>query len=238
VLRIGTAGWAISRGQAGQFPPGGTHLARYSGRFCAVEVNSTFYRSHRATTYAKWAASVPAEFRFALKLPRTITHESHLVGAEPVVAAFLDESAGLGAKRGPLLVQLPPRLGFDAVVVGKFFATLRRVFSGAVACEPRHPGWFAAEADRLLREFEIARVVADPSVTAKGVEPGGWPGLVYLRLHGSPRMYWSAYDDTFLDALRRQLRATRATEIWCIFDNTAAGAALENALDLLQRIGG
>jgi uncharacterized protein YecE (DUF72 family) len=81
-------------------------------------------------------------------------------------------------------------------------------------------------------------VVADPSVTAKGVEPGGWPGLVYLRLHGSPRMYWSAYDDTFLDGLRRQLRATRATEIWCIFDNTAAGAALENALDLLQRIGG
>ncbi len=238
MLRIGTAGWAISRRQAGQFPPGGTQLARYSGRFCAVEVNSTFSRPHRATTYAKWAASVPAEFRFALKLPRAITHESHLVGAEPVIAAFLDESAGLGAKRGPLLVQLPPRFDFDAAIAGKFFATLRRVFSGAVACEPRHPEWLGAEADRLLREFEIARAVANPSVTAKGVEPGGWPGLVYFRLHGSPRMYWSAYDDTYLDALTRQLCAIRAPEIWCIFDNTAAGAALENALDLLQRIGG
>ncbi|MBV8456512.1 MAG: DUF72 domain-containing protein [Acetobacteraceae bacterium] len=213
-------------------------LARYSGRFCAVEVNSTFYRSHRAETYAKWAASVPAEFRFALKLPRAITHERRLVGAERVVAAFLDESAGLGAKRGPLLVQSPPRLGFDAVIAGKFFATLRRVFPGVVACEPRHAGWFGAEADRLLCEFEVARVIADRSVTAEGVEPGGWPRFVYLRLHGSPRMYWSAYDDTFLDALTRQLRAMRPPEIWRIFDNTAAGAVLENALDLLQRIGG
>jgi uncharacterized protein YecE (DUF72 family) len=119
VLRIGTAGWAISRGQAGQFPPRGAQLARYSGRFCAVEVNSTFYRPHRTTTYAKWAASVPAEFRFALKLPCAITHESHLVGAERV-AAFLDESAGLGAKRGPLLMQLPPRLDFDADLRGNF----------------------------------------------------------------------------------------------------------------------
>ena len=238
MLCIGTAGWAIPRGQAEHFPSAGTQLARYAGRFGAVEVNSTFYRSHRTETYAKWAASVPAEFRFALKLPRTVTHDRLLVGAEQVVAAFLDESAGLGARRGPLLVQLPPRLAFDAATARDFFTVLRRLFPGPVACEPRHSGWFSMEADRLLREFEIARVVADPAITSEGVEPGGWTGLVYFRLHGAPRVYWSPYDRGFLEALARRFRAIGSAEMWCIFDNTAAGAAIENALDLLHRIDG
>lgn len=236
VLRIGTAGWAIPRGRADQFPSAGTQLARYAERFDAVEVNSTFYRPHRPPTYTRWAASVPVEFRFALKVPRAVTHERRLVGTEQELAAFLDESAGLGVKRGPLLVQLPPRLAFEAAIAKDFFAMLRRLFPGAVACEPRHAGWFGAEADRLLREFEVARVVADPAVTAEGVEPGGWPGLVYRRLHGAPRTYWSAYDDAFLDALAGRLLTTGASELWCIFDNTAAGAATENALGLLRRL--
>ena len=67
----------------------------------------------------------------------------------------------------------------------------------------------------------------------EAARPGGWDGLVYHRLHGSPRMYWSAYAPPFLAALAARLEARRA-ETWCIFDNTAAGAALADALATMR----
>jgi uncharacterized protein YecE (DUF72 family) len=77
-----------------------------------------------------------------------------------------------------------------------------------------------------------------PVAAAAAAVPGGWPRLVYYRLHGSPRRYYSAYDDRFLDRLAATLRArARTASVWCIFDNTAAGAATANALALLERLG-
>jgi uncharacterized protein YecE (DUF72 family) len=143
----------------------------------------------------------------------------------------------LKSRRGPLLVQLPPSLEFDARIAGRFFGMLRRRSSAFVVCEPRHASWFSDRAETMLRHYHVGRVATDPTSIAGADRPGGWPGIVYYRLHGSPRKYWSAYDDTFLRQIAGALRRTPiSAAAWCIFDNTAGGAALENAWRLRRML--
>jgi uncharacterized protein YecE (DUF72 family) len=203
-----------------------------------VEINSTFYRPHRASTFERWAKSVPRAFRFSVKIPNTITHEQHLAGSAKLLERFLADLAPLGSRLGCLLVQLPPALAFNARVARTFFTVLRKQFDGGVAFEPRHATWFEKPADRLLGQFRIARVAADPPRAEGDGEPGGWPGLAYFRFHGSPRIYYSSYEDDYLEALAKRLQALQRSRIptWCIFDNTTLGAATGNALALLERL--
>lgn len=221
---IGTAGWALRREHKDRFGPGASQLARYATRLNAVEINSSFYRPHRLSTYARWAASVPDNFRFAVKVPKQITHEARLAGCEPLLEDFLAQCTALGAKLGPLLIQLPPSLVLDAHVARAFLIALRKRFAGAVALEARHASWFESAGTKLLAAFDIARVAADPPVGP--FEPAG--PFAYWRLHGSPKIYYSSYDAAFLARLSEALDAGA----WCIFDNTALGHATENALDL------
>lgn len=228
---VGTAGWTIPRACAERVPGDGTHLQRYARLLTAAEINSSFHRPHAESTYRKWAESTPPGFLFSVKLPRIITHDLKLRRSRQPLERFLGESAGLGDRRGPLLVQLPPSFAFDARVIARFLELLRQRHAGAVVWEPRHATWFTPAADALLARYEVARVAADP-VCAPGADmPGGWRGLTYYRLHGSPRTYWSKYPPAFIDALAARLGAGD----WCIFDNTASGAALENALELIVR---
>ena len=233
-LRIGTAGWGLPRVWRDQFPAQGSYLERYAARFPAVEINSSFYRQHRRAVYERWAAAVPASFRFAVKLPRAVTHDQMLVAADVLLEVFLEEVTGLGSRLGPLLVQLPPSLAFDGGHVEEFLRTLRRLHAGAVACEPRHESWFGAEADALLRGHGVARVAADPARVPAAAEPAGDGRLVYYRLHGSPRMYYSDYEIERLEDVAGRLRFAMAAgaETWCILDNTTLGAATGNALAL------
>ncbi len=236
-VRVGCAGWSLPKEHGDRFPAEGTHLERYAARFPAVEINSSFYKPHRPTTYARWASSVPEDFRFSVKVPKVATHERRLVDAGEVLDGFLAEVAQLGDKLGPLLVQLPPSLSFSADVAEGFFAALRDRFEGDAALEPRHASWFEPAADRLVTRYRVARVAADPAVVPAAAEPGGWDGLVYYRLHGSPKVYHSAYADEYLGALAKALSsASRSAAVWCVFDNTAAGAATANALDILGRV--
>jgi uncharacterized protein YecE (DUF72 family) len=236
---VGRAGWSLAKWEQARFPEVGTHLERYAGRLPAVEINSSFYRPHQAKTYARWAACVPADFRFSAKVPKTITHELRLVGTDAFLDRFLAQVTTLGDKLGCLLVQLPPSLAFDASVARPFFEALRARHTGGLVFEPRHPTWFTDEVDRMLVELEIGRVAADPPCGGATTEPGGWRGIVYYRLHGSPRIYYSNYDDAYLDALAPKLlaHARSSVPVWCIFDNTALDCATVNALDLLPRIG-
>lgn len=238
-LRIGGAGWTIPRAVASKLPGEGSHLQRYARVLTGVEINSSFYRPHRPGTYAKWAAAAPGDVAFAVKVPKEITHERRLVGADAVIDRFLGEASALGERLGPLLVQLPPNLVLDPTVAADFFAALRRRFAGAVVCEPRHASWFGDRGELLLRSFRVARVAADPARVPAAAQPGGWPGLVYYRLHGAPTMYRSAYAADRLDALAARLRRHRRDRqvVWCIFDNTAEGAATADALGLLARLG-
>ncbi|MGK5032067.1 DUF72 domain-containing protein [Janthinobacterium sp. MDT1-19] len=234
-LYIGTAGWNLSSAAASHFPLDGSHLQRYARVLSCVEINSSFYRPHQSATYARWAASVPEHFRFSVKLPRSITHERRLRDGTAELERFAGEVMQLGSKLGCVLVQLPPSLRFEADVAAAFFSALRQRFDGMLACEARHTSWFEAGATELLTMQRITRVRADP--------PAGQPGphvpttsAAYFRLHGSPRIYYSDYPADYLANLATSLQEQTQTGSWCIFDNTAAGAALFNALDLQARL--
>jgi uncharacterized protein YecE (DUF72 family) len=235
-IRIGCAGWSLPRESWPSFPPDGSHLQRYAAVLNTAEINSSFYRPHQQTTYARWAESVPADFRFAVKLPKTITHERRLQACGALLDEFLGQASGLGAKLGCLLVQLPPSLSYNEELAGSFLKELRRAHNGPVALEARHATWFTEAGSSRLASHRVARVLADPVMFDEGRWPGGDPSLVYVRLHGSPRMYYSAYPRTVLDALAVRLKLAAASDagVWCIFDNTASGAATKDALYTAQ----
>ena len=243
-IHIGTAGWTLPKDHASHFPPPGeaklTHLQRYAHRLHCVEINSSFHRPHQRKTWERWADSTPPNFRFSVKLPKTITHTAKLKNTGALLQTFLEEVTGLNAgpipKLGPLLIQLPPSLPFDEPLAHDFLATLREIYPApqTAALEPRHATWFTPSADRLLRSFSIARVAADPPKGSPAAStPGGSHDLHYYRLHGAPRTYYSPYTDADLTRLAQTLRApSPAADVWAIFDNTALGHATANALHL------
>jgi uncharacterized protein YecE (DUF72 family) len=235
---VGTAGWTIPRDAAGAFPAEGSSLERYAAVLRGAEINSSFHRPHRLSTWRRWAESVPDGFRFSVKLPKTISHQRRLAGCGDEVARFLDEAGELGSKLAILLLQLPPSFAFDAALAEDFLADLAARSSAAIACEPRHPSWFEADADALLARLRVARVAADPARVPAAAVPGGWDGLAYWRLHGSPVLYRSSYDAERLEGWGEAIAAVegRGAEAWCIFDNTASSAAMGNALDLQARL--
>lgn len=238
--RIGCAGWAIPAAHRDRFGPGSSVLARYATRLDCVEINSSFYRPHRRDTYARWADAVPAHFRFSVKMPRAISHDARLRQCGGLLDGFLSECSGLGDKLGCLLLQLPPSLALDGRVAAPFLAMLRRRWDGPVACEPRHASWFTQAADALFQRHRIARVAADPAPHPAAAVPGGDPALAYWRWHGSPRMYYSAYDDAFLRRHAQAVAASAAAQTWVVFDNTTHGHAIDDALRfaaMLARVG-
>ena len=236
---VGTAGWSLPLADQPQFSAEGSHLARYASRFAAAEINSSFHRSHRPTTYERWAAAVPPSFRFSVKIPKAITHLKGLVGVTADIDGFLTEIAGLGPRLGCLLVQLPPKLALDGRAANNFLGVLRRRYDGHVVIEPRNATWFSPAADALLARHQIARVAADPARIPGAAQPGGWPRVVYYRLHGSPRTYYSSYSPEYLTELAGHLTraANESDAVWCIFDNTASGAATGNALATVRLLG-
>lgn len=234
--RVGCAGWSLSSAVKERFPPSGTHLERYARVFPSVEINSSFYRPHKPATYARWRDSVPETFRFSVKVPKAITHELRLRDAREPLERFLGEVGHLGEKLGCLLVQLPPSLRHEPEAARELFGALRERTRVDLVCEPRHLTWFTEEAWRLLADFHVSYVRADPPAVPEPPPPDGQ--VVYYRLHGSPKIYYSEYSEPYLDALAASIaRHERAgRRVWCIFDNTAEGAAVPNALSLSGRL--
>lgn len=229
-VRIGTAGWSIPRALAAEFGGDGSHLERYGRRLNCAEINSSFYRMPRVGTWGKWAASVPQGFQFSLKAPKAITHEKKLAGVREELAGFFAGISELGERLGPVLFQLPPKLAFEERLAAEFFELVRGMYAGLVVLEPRHASWFTDEVAEVLCGFSVARVAADPARVAEGALPGGWDGVRYWRLHGSPRIYYSAYGEGWLRGLQELVR----DEDWVVFDNTASGAAAADALLLME----
>jgi uncharacterized protein YecE (DUF72 family) len=238
-IHVGCAGWTLRKDQFPLSPNSGSHLERYAARFNCVEINSSFYRSHRPSTYRRWADVTPPTFRFAVKLPKQITHVERLKSSNGAIDQFGEEVAGLGRKLGVVLVQLPPTLRFDPDVATEFFRQLTAASVGPVAIEPRHASWFDAHVGLFLNAHGIGRVAADPAVTSEAAEPVSANGITYYRWHGVPRMYYSSYDEPRLNELAGRLISaiSSSTEVWCIFDNTAEGAATTNALSIKDLIG-
>jgi uncharacterized protein YecE (DUF72 family) len=236
-IRVGCAGWSLSKDLVERLGGEGSHLEMYSSRFNAVEINSTFYRSHRQSTYARWSETVPEDFRFSAKVPKLITHQKRLQNTSDDLTTFMADVKALGDKLEVLLIQLPPTLKCDPEIATTFFEEFRSHTRLRAVCEPRHESWFNAKADQLLKDYQIARVAADPAIVPEAATPGGWDEYTYYRLHGSPQKYYSAYDASCLAQLSKRLQdRSESADVWCIFDNTASGAAIDNADALSKQL--
>ena len=242
VVHIGCAGWSVPKLNsvvANSEQPDITprsHLERYADSFNAVEINSSFYRPHKPATYTRWRETVPADFRFSVKIPKIITHQLRLQNCDSELERFIFEVGHLAKKLGVLLIQIPPSLRFDADIAQKFFARFTELTAVPLALEARHVSWFNSTAYELLQHLQVALVQADPSpagFAAAGVNTAELPRTAsthYVRLHGSPVVYSSSYDLHYLNNLAERIRlAKNAGPVWCVFDNTARGAAFENA---------
>lgn len=235
-VQVGVAGWSNPPAQQTKREPEQTHLAHYAAHFCCVEINSSFYRPHQADTYARWRDTTPPHFRFSVKMPRAITHESHLRRCAAQVSRFYEDIAHLQHKLSAVLVQLPPSLEYDARTLRSFFRGIPAPGAAKLVCEPRHPSWFTPSADKALRELGVSRVAADPSRHPGAQIPGGARQFAYFRWHGTPHLYYSKYSEAKLADFAATVLKCEADEAWCIFDNTARHAAWDDALQLIASL--
>lgn len=236
--RIGISGWRYAPWRGEFYPPGlpeREELAYAAQRFATIELNGSFYSLQRPEYYARWFEQVPARFVFAVKGSRYITHMLRLKGVETALANFFASGVlKLEHKLGPLLWQLPPTLKFDEQRIEHFLSLLPRTTKEAArlarrhdervagrsylrvvkerklrhALEVRHPSFATPQAVQLLRDQDVALVVADTA--------GRWPFLedvtsdfVYVRLHGDAKLYESGYTDAALERWAARVRAWR-----------------------------
>lgn len=231
---IGTSGWSYPNWQGPFYPPGlkpGQWLAHYARHLATVELNMSFYRLPTAAAVARWAALTPEGFLFALKAPRAVTHEHRLLGGDAALQAFLERTAALGAKRGPILVQLPPRFPADPSRLETFLQRLPP--DARVAVECRDPSWWTDRVLDLLARHQAAFVAFD---LAGSCSPRvATAGFVYARLHGHAERYRGPYPPDRLADWAGWLGARRdeGRDAHLYFDNTAeADDAVRDALRL------
>ncbi len=220
-VRIGLAGWSNPPGKCSDRKAEQSHLSYYAQHFSCVEINSSFYRTHKAATYARWRDETPEKFRFSVKMPKTITHESRLKRCAGEADRFYDDIAHLQPKLAVVLIQLPPGLEFESRSVRAFLRRAPCLPGTVVVCEPRHASWFTQAADGLLMDHGVSRVAADPARFAGAELPAGMRRFAYFRWHGSPHMYYSKYTGGQIESFAAVVRRTPASEAWCVFDNTA-----------------
>lgn len=235
-IRVGLAGWSNPPAKRCNRNPGQSHLSYYAAHFSFVEINSSFYRPHQSATYARWRDETPAQFRFSVKMPRSVTHESHLKRCADEVSRFYEDIAELTPKLAAVLIQLPPSLEFNTRTARAFFDTVPRLRGTRVVCEPRHPSWFSSTAEKVLREAEVSRVAADPARCPGAEAPGGARRFAYFRWHGAPHLYYSKYSAAQLAAFAAAVTGTKAIDTWCVFDNTARHAAWDDALQFMAAL--
>jgi uncharacterized protein YecE (DUF72 family) len=233
-LLIGTSGWNYGpwkdRLYAGVRRQ--DWLSHYATQFNTVEVNASFYRAVRPSTYAAWRDATPQSFRFAIKGHRVVTHTNRLADAAEPVLRQRDSAGVLGERLAAVLWQLPRTVAKDGDRLRSFLATLKLWPGVRHVMEFRHPSWFDAETAELLAAHDTASAISDAD---------RWPlwdavttDLVYIRLHGRPHCYLSPYAaDAVAEwaaRIRPWLAEHRAVHVY--FDNTMEGAAVDNARQL------
>jgi uncharacterized protein YecE (DUF72 family) len=266
---VGTSGWRYPSWRGGFYPSGLAHareLAYLATRLATVEVNGTFYSLTRPAACETWRRQVPADFVFAVKGSRYITHMLKLRRFEPALANFFASGIlRLGSTLGPILWQLPPQLPFERDRAADFFAALPRDLAGAErwarrhdarttgraaltavggntapvrhAIEIRHPSWLTEEALAVMRAFDVALVAADTA----GRHPLSLERtarFAYVRLHGATELYASRYRDAELAPWVRRVAAwaRSGADVFVYFDNDARGHAPRDALRLRRMI--
>ncbi len=237
---VGTAGWSLERAIAPASKPQLTPLERYAEYFNCVEVDAAFPRRPRPSTLERWRDSTPPGFRFAVNVPHSIIRDAAQAGGALVVRQLLRLLASLEPKLGPVSVLLPASSTFDAHAAETFLRNLVQVGAGQVAIEAHHPSWFSERADAILERHGAVRVLSDPAPYPGADTSASRGDFTYFRCHGAPRARFSAYPPEAISDLSVRLKALSAIstrhDVYCVFDNTALGAAAVNALSLKAEV--
>lgn len=236
-VRIGTSGWSYQHWTDVLYRPGlpaGKRLARYVEVFDTVELNASFYRWPKDSTFAGWRDQLPAGFTMSVKAHRGLTHYRRLASPEPWIERFERCWQLLGDRRGVLLVQLHPEQQRDDARLDSF---LRQVpASIRVAVELRNPSWNDPAVYEVLERRRAAYVVMSGAGLA--CVPRATTDLVYVRLHGPDQdsIYAGCYsgDDLrrWADQIAQWDRDGR--DVWVYFNNDLGGHAVRNALTLQE----
>lgn len=243
MIRVGTSGWLYPPWRGVFYPKGLPHrreLEHLSHQVNSVELNGTFYSLQRESSFRAWAAQTPDDFLFAVKGGRFITHMKRLRDPEQALSKFFESGVFLlGPKLGPFLWQLPPTLRFDPPLLADFFDHLPREHDGRPlrhALEVRHESFRDPAFPELLREHDIALVIADTANKFLYLEDVT-ADFVYIRLHGEEELYVSGYTDESLDRWAAKIRTWATTrDVYVYFDNDAKVMAPRDAIALAKRL--
>jgi len=232
-IRIGTSGWNYPHWKGLFYPTDHQKtkwLEFYSLGFNTVEVNATFYRLPQKKTFRDWRLRTPDHFLWAVKGNRYITHIKRLCKVEEGLERFYDAVSVLGDKLGPILFQLPPSLSFDEELFKRSCLSLKPEHRHAL--EVRHPSWIDGRFFHMLDENNIAFCISDTA--------GRYPyseaitsDFIYIRLHGSKKLYASEYSAMELNAWAEKIcNWNRDTFVY--FDNDFEAYAVRNAARLKE----
>ncbi len=234
---MGTSGWNYDHWRGVFYPdtcPKTKWLRHYTQVFTTVEVNATFYRLPGPETFKNWRDTTPEGFLWAVKASRYITHIKRLRDAGEPLERFFHVAALLEEKFGPVLFQLPPGLAFDEGVFEEFCESLEH-YRHRSTLEVRHKSWLE---DRVLAKLESRHIAFCISDTA-GRYPYGeavTADFVYIRLHGSRKLYASDYTEEELQAWAVKIKQWRR-DTFVYFDNDFGGYAPKNAVRLKEILG-
>ena len=217
-----------------------SRLHYYSSLFNSLEVNSSFYKLPMPATFKKWAMDVPEDFRFTLKISKEISHAKALKFSPTLLNKFLAAAAGIGNKKGCLLLQFPGKITLDyyneVENILHSFSSAETALQWPIAAEFRHPGWYVSECFELLNEYH-ATLVQHDHPKARNVDFNKNARLVYLRFHGPEGNYRGSYTTEFLRQQAEKVMKWKrqGSDVYAYFNNTM-GSAFQNAQALQQLV--
>ncbi len=229
-LLVGTSGFVYDHWRSRFYPEKlakAKWLGFYATHFTTVELNNSFYRLPSEANFANWRDSSPANFIFAVKVSRFITHIKRLKNTEEAVETFITRAKFLGEKLGPFLYQLPPNMHRNDEVLASFLSTLPQGMKYVV--EFRHQSWLEEKVFEILGKYNVGLCIFDmPSFTCPLAVTADF---AYIRFHGSTGLYFSCYSDEQLADWAEKLAnlAANLKEIYIYFNNDAEAFAVRNA---------
>lgn len=235
--RIGTSGWQYPHWKGIFYPEGLKNaywLSFYGQHFDTLEINATFYREIKPTTYEKWFNTVPHNFLFSIKMTKYVTHFKKLKAEAASVKRFTENVLSLRYKLAVVLIQLPPGLAFDAPLMEDFFGLLDHRIRYTV--EARNKTYIDDRFFSMLEGHKIAWCIADSAGRFPYYEIVTGP-FVYARLHGSQNLYVSNYRDEELVQWADKIESWKRPA-YVYFDNDSYGYAVTNALKLKALLSG
>lgn len=232
-VKVGTSGWSYAHWQGVFYPadwPKSKWLEYYAQHFSTVELNASFYRLPKPGTFENWEHRTPDDFLWSVKASKFITHTKRLKEPREPLERLYTTATGLGKKLAVVLFQLPPNLAFDAIICKRFCEFLNPKLRHTL--EVRHESWINEKAFEILRDHGVAWCIADTA--------GRYPyheavtaDFVYIRLHGSRKLYASDYCEEELLVWAEKIKAWEK-ETFVYFDNDFEGRAVQNARRLKE----